>query len=94
MMCEGSITSILPTETISHFGEDRGPQIYAYLFSSFGASAIFGSVIVRYLQYIIGFTGMLYICLSFTVLSGCLTFFYKSNTKFNYHKAYRKQLGT
>lgn len=48
MVCEGAITSILPTETISHFGEERGPQIYAYLFSSFGVSAIVGSVIVRY----------------------------------------------
>ncbi len=25
MICEGAITSILPTETISHFGEVRGP---------------------------------------------------------------------
>ena len=24
MMCEGAITSILPTETLSHFGQTRG----------------------------------------------------------------------
>ena len=49
MMCEGAITSILPTETIQHFGELRGPEIYSYMFSSFGVSAILGSILVRFL---------------------------------------------
>ena len=46
MMCEGAITSILPTETLSHFGQTRGQDLYAIMFSSFGTSAIFGSLLV------------------------------------------------
>jgi hypothetical protein len=46
MMCEGAITSILPTQTIEHFGELRGPQVYSFMFSSFGVSAIMGSIAV------------------------------------------------
>ena len=47
MMCEGAMTSILPTETLTHFKEKRGHQIYGYMFSSFGVSALLGSLIVR-----------------------------------------------
>ena len=78
MMCEGALTSILPTETINHFGEQRGPQIYAYMFSSFGLSAIFGSFVVRYLQYEHGYFGMLSICFLFTLLAVGLTIVYPS----------------
>ena len=84
MMCEGAITSILPTETMKHFGSLRGPQIYGYMFSSFGVSAITGSVLVGLLQYEIGFTGMLYLCQGLTLVSFILTFVYRSDKKFRY----------
>ena len=84
MMCEGAITSILPTETLNHFGQVRGQQVYSFMFSSFGVSAIFGSFLVGLLQYKIGYEGMLSICFVFTVLSVILTFIYKSGNKFDY----------
>mmetsp|Transcript_864 Transcript_864/g.1308 ORF Transcript_864/g.1308 Transcript_864/m.1308 type:complete len:117 (+) Transcript_864:590-940(+) len=84
MMCEGAITSILPTETISHFGKKRGKQVYSYMFSSFGVSAIAGSILVALLQYEIGFTGMLYLCLALTLVSMFLTFLYSSGKNFKY----------
>lgn len=55
MMCEGAITSILPTEVLNHFGQVRGQQVYSFMFSSFGVSALFGSLLVALLQYKIGF---------------------------------------
>ena len=76
MMCEGAITSILPTETLKHFGTKRGSQIYSYMFSSFGVSAITGSILVALLQYEIGYTGMLYLCLALTLIAFLLTFVY------------------
>ena len=84
MMCEGAITSILPTETIKYFGGLRGRQVYGYMFSSFGVSAITGSIIVMLLQYEIGYTGMLYLCLALTFVSFLLTFVYKSTSTFKY----------
>ncbi len=84
MMCEGAITSILPTETLNHFGQIRGQEVYSFMFSSFGVSAIFGSLLVGLLQYEIGFQGMLSICFAFTVVSVLLTFVYKSAEKFDY----------
>ena len=49
MMCEGAITSILPTETLNHFGTIKGSEIFAFMFSSYGVSAISGSVFVALL---------------------------------------------
>ena len=88
MMCEGAITSILPTETIKHFGPTRGKQIYSYLFSAFGVSALLGSFLVFLLQYRIGFTGMLIICLGLTLLAAVLTFIYKAEKPFVYRQYY------
>jgi predicted MFS family arabinose efflux permease len=84
MMCEGAITSILPTETLNHYGQIRGQEVYSFMFSSFGVSAIFGSLLVGLLQYKIGFEGMLSICFAFTGVSLLLTFVYKSAEKFDY----------
>jgi hypothetical protein len=79
MMCEGAITSILPTETMKHFGKERGSTVYSFMFSSFGVSAITGSIMVALLQYKIGFTGMLYICMGLTLISFLLTIIYRSD---------------
>ena len=54
------------------------------MFSSFGVSALFGSLLVGVLQYKIGFEGMLSICFVFTVLAVLLTFVYQSASKFDY----------
>ena len=91
MMCEGAITSILPTETITHFGEKRGPAVYSFMFSSFGVSAIIGSAIVSQLQYEIGFPGMLTICMVLTVMALLLTFVYDSKQHFRYRRYYKPQ---
>ena len=49
MMCEGAITSILPTEMLNHYGQIRGQQVYSFGFASFGFSALFGSLLVALL---------------------------------------------
>jgi hypothetical protein len=86
MMCEGAITSILPTEILNHFGSIRGQQVYSFAFASFGFSSIFGAVLVTLLQYKIGYSGMLAICFSLTLVSAVLTFIYPSYKKFDYRK--------
>ena len=88
MMCEGAITSILPTETLHHFGHNRGQDVYAFMFSSFGVSAITGSILVLLLQYEIGYSGMLLICLILTLVSMALTYVYPSWTTFEYKRFY------
>lgn len=60
------------------------------MFSSFGVSAITGSVLVALLQYDIGYTGMLYLCLAFTLVSFFLTFIYEAEKKFKYTKLFPK----
>jgi MFS family permease len=91
MMCEGALTSILPTETLHHFREKRGHQVYAFMFSSFGASGIVSSVIVLLFQYTVGFTGMLAICMVLSVAAFALTFVYDSNNKFKYSRLSRRE---
>ena len=94
MMCEGAITSILPTETMKHFGKTRGSTVYSFMFSSFGVSAITGSILVSLLQYKIGFTGMLYICMGLTLVSFLLTIIYRSDSMFKYSRLYKKQVSS
>ena len=94
MMCEGAITSILPTETMKHFGKTRGSTVYSFMFSSLGVSAITGSILVSLLQYKIGFTGMLYICMGLTLVSFLLTIIYRSESMFKYSRLYKKQVSS
>jgi len=62
------------------------------MFSSFGVSAILSSIFVRFLQYRIGFSGMLAICAGFTNISLLLTFVYDSKGKFKYSTIHRQKL--
>ena len=62
------------------------------MFSSFGVSAITGSLLVALLQYEIGYTGMLYLCLSLTLVAFLLTFAYHADKKFRYATLFRKRL--
>jgi hypothetical protein len=49
MMCEGSIAAILPTVTLSKFGVIRGHDVFSFMYSSYGVSALMGSLLVGYL---------------------------------------------
>lgn len=62
------------------------------MFSSFGVSAIIGSLLVAFLQYEIGYTGMLYLCLSLTLVAFLLTFVYHAEKKFRYVTLFPKKL--
>lgn len=55
MMCEGAMASMLPTLTLQNFGMIRGHDVFSYMYSSYGMSAFFGSILVSLVQYIIGF---------------------------------------
>jgi hypothetical protein len=46
MMCEGSMAAILPTVTLQKFGITRGHDVFAFMYSSYGVSALFGSLLV------------------------------------------------
>ena len=64
-MGDGSMTSMLPVVTISVFGIKRGTEVYGYMYSVFGLAAMSGVAIVGTLQHLIGYSGMLIICLIF-----------------------------
>ena len=46
-MCDGSITSMIPVVTKQVFGTSRGPSVYSYVFSTFGISAMLGTLFVK-----------------------------------------------
>ena len=75
-MCDGSMTSMIPVVTNRVFGVKRGPMVYSYVFSTFGVAAMLGTLLVKTLQTKIGFTGMLIICLAFTLVAAIITYFY------------------
>ena len=76
-MCDGSMTSMIPVVTNKIFGLKRGPMVYSYVFSTFGVAAMLGTLFVKTCQTALGFTGMLLICLGFTVLAALITAFYR-----------------
>jgi len=45
-MCDGSLTSMLPALTIGQFGIKRGPEVYSYMYSTFGVSSMIGLFLV------------------------------------------------
>ena len=83
-MGDGSMTSMLPVVTINVFGLKRGTEVYGYMYSVFGLAAMSGLVIVETLQPRIGYFGMLWICLLFTLIASAFTVFYKFTEKINY----------
>ena len=76
-MCDGSITSMIPVVTNHVFGVKRGPSVYGYMFSTFGVAAMLGTLLVKTCQDPLGYTGMLLICLGFTICSAIIAMLYK-----------------
>ena len=71
------MTSMLPVVTINIFGQERGTEVYGYMYAEFGFAALYGVILVKLLQHRIGYTGMLLVCLSMTTLiTGTLTYYY------------------
>jgi hypothetical protein len=75
-MGDGSMTSMLPVVTINVFGERRGGDVYGYMYSVFGLAAMSGLFIVETLQHRINYSGMLFVCLFFTLIAAVFTYFY------------------
>ena len=50
IMCEGGIASMLPGIVIKKFGGERGIQIYSFMISSLGVSAVIGAYLFH--QYV------------------------------------------
>jgi MFS family permease len=84
MMGDGSMTSMLPPVTIHVFGNLRGPEVYGFMFSVFGVAALTGTLLVLYVQSMIGYIGMINVCLCFTCLAAALTIFYDFVTPLDY----------
>lgn len=81
---------MLPKETNHHFGHVRGPAVYSFMFSSFGVSALLGSLFVYLFQDAIGYFGMFIICLSLTMITVILLMFYKEGKGFEYLSKYHE----
>ena len=75
-ICDGSMASMIPVVTNRVFGVNRGPMVYSYIFSTFGVAAMLGMLFVKTLQNKIGFAGMFFICLAFTLFAATITYFY------------------
>lgn len=84
MMCEGSMAAIMPTVTIRKFGHIRGHDVFAFIYSSYGVSALLGSFLVAHLQNTIGFEGMVYIGAGLALLSMYITYIIDDQHTFNY----------
>ena len=76
-MCDGAMTSMLPVVTLHIFGIKRGGQVYSYMYSVFGVAAIVGTILVLTCQKMIGYHGMLVICLIMTLIAATTTYFYR-----------------
>ena len=94
MMCEGAMTSLLPTMTIRKFGHTRGHDVFAFMYSAYGVSALLGSFLVAQLQYKIGFHGMVMIGLGLVCLAAYLTYTIDEKHIFNYAKLVRTEFET
>ena len=81
---DGSITSSLPVVTLNVFGIKRGPQVYGYMFSIFGLSSVIGLLMVQTVQTSIGYQGMLFVCLGFTMVASGFFWFYRFDEPFQY----------
>lgn len=68
---------MIPVVTQRVFGNLRGPAVYGYVFSTFGVSAMLGTLFVKTAQDPIGYHGMLIVCLGFTTISAIITIFYR-----------------
>lgn len=92
MMCEGSIASILPTVTLTKFGVIRGHDVFSFMYSSYGVSALLGSVLVGSVLSIIGFSGMIWISAAFVVIACIITFRMDDQHIFNFGKFEKAKL--
>mmetsp|Transcript_13325 Transcript_13325/g.22638 ORF Transcript_13325/g.22638 Transcript_13325/m.22638 type:complete len:197 (+) Transcript_13325:922-1512(+) len=90
IMSEGSIAAIIPTVTLQKFGLIRGSQVYSFMFSAFGTSALFGSLLVTLLQDKIGFTGLKWIGILLGTIALFLTYVFNEKKSFDFQKLYTK----
>ena len=91
-MCDGSITSMLPAITIGQFGMQRGTQVYAYMYSTFGVAAMIGFGCVSLgLRELIGYRGMFALGFTSCTIAAILTYVLNEKKPFNYIARYQYQ---
>ena len=88
-MCDGSLTSMLPAITIGQFGIKRGPEIYSYMYSTFGVSSMIGLFLVNTVKDEIGYPGMFAIGGCFSSMAAILTYILREDQPFNYAAKYQ-----
>ena len=84
-MCDGSMSSMIPTVTNRIWDIKRGPSVYGFMFSTFGVAALLSTFLVKICQDSLGFTGMFVICGAYTFFAAIICF-YSSFKKIDYHK--------
>ena len=80
------MAAIMPTVTIRKFGHVRGHDVFAFIYSSYGVSALLGSFIVAHFYNTIGFKGMIYISAAFVLVCFYITYIMDDQHVFNYAK--------
>lgn len=74
MMGEGSVAAITPTITLLKFGVIRGHDVFSFMYSAYGVSALLGSLLVSLVYKHIGFKGVIGIGLVLVLLALYLTY--------------------
>lgn len=75
-MLGGSVASMLPAITLQVFGIEYGNQVYAILYSVYAISAQSTTLLVQLLQSKIGYSGMINLCVFFTLTAGIVGYNY------------------
>ena len=76
-MTDGAMWSMLPVASKQVFGVKRSPDVYSYLWSSFGAASMLGAFFVKTAQDQLGYDAMIIICAAFTSAATIITYFYR-----------------
>lgn len=86
-MCDGSMASMLPAVTVGQFGIKRGPEVYGYLYSTFGVASIMGLLLVATIKEDIGYTGMFAIGACFSTTAAIMNYILREDQPYDYKKA-------
>jgi len=89
-MGEGSVAAITPTITLFKFGVIRGHDVFSFMYSAYGVSALLGSLLVITVYAHIGFRGMIGIGLILALLGLYLTYRLDEKHVFNYQRLTEK----
>ena len=72
--CLGGHFSVFPTACVTYFGLDKGPQVYAVLFTAIGSTSMIGFLIGKYLLDMIGYAFFFSLATAMSIISLLILF--------------------